>query len=221
MMKHERHNLARHTDGVTLIELLVTISIIGILVAIGVPLAAQFLTKSESLSQGSVLKGLAAAADEYNIVTSKVVDHKSTTDLFGNSRVMTVNPTSPSDDNTFGWFVVTAGQVPTTEKLILATTKSNLINTNGGVRKPVASIIESLSSGMVQNEVELLDLWGQQVRYAYAVSHADTYLKDDYLPAHPTAFFVSSGPDEKFGDVNGTTAEKQLAEDNIYSFEVD
>ncbi|MEL7087130.1 MAG: hypothetical protein AAGL98_01610, partial [Planctomycetota bacterium] len=79
------------------------------------------------------------------------------------------------------------------------------------------------------------DPWDTPLRYAAKVSHTDTFENDDYLPAHPTPFFASAGPDGLWGNAvfledreqnrrTLTAAEELLADqavDNLYSFEID
>ncbi|MEM0913609.1 MAG: type II secretion system protein [Planctomycetota bacterium] len=82
---------------------------------------------------------------------------------------------------------------------------------------------------------EIIDPWGTPILYAAFVSHSDSESIDDFLPQRgdmtaagggyvpksPAPFFVSAGPDGKFGDVNGTAAEQEDAEDNVYSYTLD
>ena len=220
----------------TLIEILVTISIIVLLVGISIPVALKMLATAEASQTRTTLNGLEAAATEYNVVTGGTVPHFGK-DAFGNDVDLSVGEPEPNTgggtDVTFGYFVLTAGQVPTAAQLISLAVKDNLTAPDG---KAVADLVEAIGNGRITNanyaNVQLLDGWDNQIRYADAVSHNDSFDEDDYLPAHPTPFFASAGPDGLWGSVIKDTNEPDPdvdedddgvadSADNIYSFDQD
>ncbi len=212
----------------SLIELLVTIFIIGLLVGLSFPVVASFKNSAKAYTAQSQLTGLGAAADNYNVVTQSAVDHKVNTDAFGNAINLNV---STANDLTLAYFVFTAGQVPETARVIANAAKTNL--TLGG--RPLTNIGDDIATGALNlgnlNLVELLDPWGSEIRYAYKVSKADSFTADDYLPAYPNAFFASAGPDGLWGAVDANNQPDPSvdvdgdgepdAADNLYSFEID
>ncbi|MEM1099673.1 MAG: type II secretion system protein [Planctomycetota bacterium] len=229
----------RRASGFSLIEILVVVSLIAILVGISFPVAIKMLAQSESAQTRSMLLGLAAAADDYNVTTGNVVDHTANTDAFGNNITLNVGQPSPNTggntDATLGYFVFTAGQSSTSADLIAIAAKNDL-TLNGTAMPNIADQIQngSLNLGTI-DEVELMDVWDNPIRYAGGVVHdtgTGSFTDDDYLPAHPTAFFASAGPDGEWGRVVFGTNEPDAsvdndgdgvadAADNIYSFQVD
>lgn len=231
----------RRASGFSLIEILVVVSLIAILVGISFPVAIKMLAQSESAQTRSMLLGLAAAADDYNVTTGNVVDHTANTDAFGNNITLNVGQPSPNTggntDATLGYFVLTAGQSSTSADLIAIAAKNDL-KFDG---TPMPNIPDRIGLGATDlnigtiGQVELLDVWDNPIRYAGGVVHdtgTGSFTDDDYLPAHPTAFFASAGPDGEWGRVVFGTNEPDAsvdndgdgvadAADNIYSFQVD
>ncbi len=223
----------RAAPGFTLIEILVTISIIVLLIGISFPVAIKFLSSADGGKTRAMLNSLGAAADDYNVVTKNVVRHFGA-DAFGTAIVglnVGDDVTDGNDDDcTFGYFVKTAGQVPTTARLLEIAAKKDLRNTLAG--QPIADVAAAASAPAIGiDDIELRDVWDNKIRYAGSVSHTDTFTADDYLPAHPSAFFASAGPDGLWGNTlknnqpdpavdedNDGVAD---AQDNLYSFDLD
>ena len=210
-----------------------TISIIVLLVGISIPVALKMLATAEASQTRTTLNGLEAAATEYNVVTGGTVPHFGK-DAFGNDVDLSVGEPEPNTgggtDVTFGYFVKSASQVPTAGQLILLAVKDNMRNLADD--KPIADFQSADFIALNWDEIQLLDGWDNQIRYADAVSHNDNFDEDDYLPAHPTPFFASAGPDGLWGSVIKDTNEPDPdvdedddgvadAADNIYSFDQD
>ena len=208
------------------------ISIITVIVAFTAPSIVKLLGSSEVNAMRSILNGLASAADSYNITTGQTVDHKVTRDAFGNDVDIEINGTDASGDPidfTFGWFVLNAGQVPESAQLITISAKEDL-TLNGDPLLDINGEVAGLAASQISS-IELRDRWRTPIRYAGGVRHDDRFNADDYLRAHPTAFFVSAGPDGLFGEVdtdtNGPDPDVDEnddgipdAQDNIYSFDL-
>jgi len=158
------------------------------------------------------------------------------------------------DDMTLAYFVYTAGQVPKTAKLIAIAAKDDLTFDDPrlspplliepfGVR-PMLNIADDLAflatllPDTIDSKlprIELLDNWDNKIRYAGPVKHTQSsdptdFPDDDYLPANPTAYFASAGPDGLWGRViHGTNLPDASVDededgqpdsaDNIYSFD--
>lgn len=233
----------------TLIEILVVISIIVVLVGLSIPVALKMLGEGESSAQLSLLNGLASAADSYNINTQQIVDHKIDEDEFGNNVNLYAGDLdfdndangdgNNDDDLTLAWFVLNAGQVPESAQLIAIAVKKDLtfeVDPVGepGVLRPMLNVQSDLSGLGVGDldRIQILDNWDTKIRYAGGVRHDDDFDEDDYLRAHPTAFFVSAGPDGLWGSVVDTGTNEPDpdvdedgdgvadAADNIYSFDL-
>ena len=218
----------------TLIEILVTISIITLLAGITIPVALRFLGSAEASSTRAMLNALGTAASEYNILTGAVVPHKDQ-DAFGNRLDLDVGQPQPNggsgSDLTLGYFVKTAGQVPNVARLIGTAAKANLQNLDAD--RPVGDVAaDAADPTYLPGSFQILDAWGNPIRYAGGVDHGDTFNDDDYLPAHPNAFFASAGPDGLWGSTlsNSNSPDPSIdndndgepdAADNLYSFDVD
>ena len=218
----------------TLIEILVTISIITLLAGITIPVALSFLGNAEASSTRAMLNALGTAASEYNILTGSVVPHKDQ-DAFGNRLDLDVGQPQPNggsgSDLTLGYFVKTAGQVPNVARLIGTAAKANLQNLDAN--RPVGDVAaDAANPTYLPASFQILDAWDNPIRYAGGVDHGDTFNDDDYLPAHPNAFFASAGPDGLWGSTlsNSNSPDPSIdndndgepdAADNLYSFDVD
>ena len=77
---------------------------------------------------------------------------------------------------------------------------------------------------------EVVDHWGTPIRYYLRNVDENLYPSGDIerdtfattvFRFHAKPFFVSAGPDGKWGDLNGSATERKEAEDNIYSFDLE
>ncbi|MEM8493970.1 MAG: prepilin-type N-terminal cleavage/methylation domain-containing protein [Planctomycetota bacterium] len=243
---HRHLKPTAHRRGFTLIELLVTISIIAILVGILSPVALRMLGEAEVGRTRAILNALSAALDEYKLVTGEVPDHTLTT---GTNAINNLEVSDDDDDDTtIGLLLSRIAQAGGTAESIMRAG----IGRQGlawdrdadGVFSPeekdpipfqvAAGDPTDLTRYLDPELWTLEDPWGSKLRYAARVSHGDNFTEDDYLPAHPTPFFASAGPDGEWGDArrlvereNGESLsddeleDAEQAEDNVYSFQID
>ncbi|MEM1098187.1 MAG: type II secretion system protein [Planctomycetota bacterium] len=244
---HANHRHLKPTarrGAFTLIELLVTISIIAILVGILSPVALRMLGEAEVGRTRAILNALSAALDEYQLASGEVPDHTRTT---GADRIENLEVSDDDDeDTTIGLFLSRVAQMGgTSESMMRAGVgRSGLSwdrddDGHGPNDKDPVPFADAVRDNETEDYLDvslwtLPDPWGSKLRYARRVSHEDDFTDDDYLPAHPTPFFASAGPDGEWGDAKllselqaGDTLsedDQQLAEeaeDNVYSFNID
>ena len=244
MSNPPRHTASPHFAGLrggfTLIELLVTISIITILIGILSPVALRMLASADVGRTRATLNALAAALDEYKLATGNVPDHTATPTSSATNPVANLVVADDDTDTTIGLFLSRVAQLGgTAESIMRAGIGRQGLEWDGEKNPPPFQTILANQPARVADylDVELWNLtdpWDTKLRYAARVSHGDNFNDDDYLPAHPTPFFASAGPDGEWGDArrlvereNGNTLsateleEAAFAEDNIYSFEID
>lgn len=223
----------------TLVEVLVVIAIIGLLVAIGLPAGQAVFAQGERQRTIAMLSGLDAALEELQIQTGRVPDHRDIAgfatatgrDLAtGEDIVVETGDADPDDDNTIGLFVRAAWQTLESQRMVLSAMPSKEVNLRLKNSAPSDATLDGLRLPTTSGEfvglddVEIVDMWDNRIRYFRGVSYEDGYEEDDYMPAHPRAFFASAGPDGKWGDANpanATDQQLQDAQDNLYSFEAD
>ncbi|MEM7576588.1 MAG: prepilin-type N-terminal cleavage/methylation domain-containing protein [Planctomycetota bacterium] len=234
---HDRNVTSPHRAAFTLIELLVTISIIAILVGILSPVALRMLANADVSRTRATLNALSAALDEYKLTTGDVPDHTRTTGTDAiNNLVVSDNDT----DTTIGLFLSRVAQVGGAAESIMRAGIGRQGLTWDGQKDP-PPFAQAVRDGNVADYLDpelwtLADPWDGKLRYAARVSHGDPFNDDDYLPANPTPFFASAGPDGEWGDAEelakllnpnetdptGNDLEQaKFAEDNVYSFQID
>ncbi|MEM8781562.1 MAG: prepilin-type N-terminal cleavage/methylation domain-containing protein [Planctomycetota bacterium] len=233
--------------GFTLIELLVTISIIAILVGILSPVALRMLADADVSRARGTLNALTAGLDEYQLNSGEVPNHTLTTGADAIPNLVVSEDDDEEEDTTIGLYLSRVMQLGgTTESIVRAGIGRQGLSwdqENDGFdsddRDPPPFSVVSGNATSLQRYLDvslwtLTDPWDTKLRYAARVSHGDSFTDDDYLPAHPTPFFASAGPDGEFGDAEllaeledgGTLSDEdlelaRLAEDNVYSFEID
>ncbi|MEM7624663.1 MAG: type II secretion system protein [Planctomycetota bacterium] len=236
----------RRHAAFTLIEILVSVSIIVLLVGISLPVALKMLGGADASRARAALNALGTAATEFQQQTGGVPDHTDTIginglvvgDEDGNDNV---DDGQDDPDNTIGLFLSRAMQIEDVNKMVRASAgKSSLVRIDPssgnedntlGFDTSAAVDANALPSEDRLNTWVMRDPWDGQIRYAAKVSHTDTFDNDDYLPAHPTPFFASAGPDGLWGwvlddgqpdpDYDDNNDGRPDAEDNLYSFEID
>lgn len=215
--------------GFSLVELLVVIAIISLLIGVTIPAARYILDRGDANKMKAVLAALEAGAEEYEIQTESVIDHRSAGSVTltdGNASGTAANVVVGDDDltdgdadNTIGLFLAKAMLVPSAQKVILtgATKASDLVTPEQALAVDPAN-----PDSATINDVTVVDFWGNKIRYAAKVDYSDSTTDDDYLPAHPSPFFASAGPDGLWGSHDTNTNQPDAdAVDNIYSFDLD
>lgn len=205
----------RSIRGFTLIELLVIISIIGLLVAILLPVTSAVLRAVEVNRMQASLAGLRAAAEEYRAATGGVVNH--TVNRFPSAPSFDVVANDSANNNTIQLFVFEGGKVPNVAAILVASARDELQQVMPPSTTPTP--LTDLGAVTDPSSIVLLDIFGNQIRYAAFVNKDDAFRDDDYLPAHPNPFFASAGPDGLWGTVNRAGVPDEEAEDNLYSFD--
>jgi prepilin-type N-terminal cleavage/methylation domain-containing protein len=237
--------------GFTVIELLVTVSIIVLLVGILSPVALRMLATADVSRARATLNALNAGLDEYKLVSGSVPDHTQVpgaTDVTDPVTNLVVSSDDDvEEDTTIGLYLSRVMQLGgTTEKIVRSGIGRQAFSwdrDDDGFdeddRNPpsFSSVVSDATDRQNYLDVSLwtlTDPWDTKLRYAARVTHDDNFDADNYLPAHPTPFFASAGPDGEFGSAEQlarresgdtlTPDEIELAEqaeDNVYSFEID
>ncbi|MEM1107126.1 MAG: type II secretion system protein [Planctomycetota bacterium] len=226
-----QENRPGYRAAFSIIEILVVISIITALIGISIPVAFKLLAGADVSKTRTMLQGLAAAADEYALITGGLPDHRVNNVVVPAGAGTFTNATvtsSPDDnlDNTIGVFLSRAMKNETVENFIRSAVGSGdnsllVSDGNGG-------------TSFDPSAYRINDPWGNRIRYARFVSYQDNdpridddkrltfdFTNDDYLPRHPNAFFASPGPDMMWGTFDADGLPDAEAEDNLYSFELD
>lgn len=179
-------------SGFTLVELMVVVSVIVIILTLGVASLTIAFEKAEVAQTEVILATLKAVADEYR----------------GQTKVNLANE----------------DQIDTMEKFIEQV--RSISNCDSIMRSmgPPGEIVIHDDNGVGDDASEpirmIRDPWGNDIKY---FPHNESG-KRGYDAKHPESkvpFFMSIGPDNQEGDVNGTGTALERHEDNVYSFNLD
>lgn len=185
--------------GFTLIEVLVTISIISILLGIGAFALSKFQSEARRKQTQSMLNGLKGALTQYQTETLKGPPNHANT---GDFNWATINGNLNMSSERFVYAMTT---VPSAEKIMLGAVLSGTSQSNS----------RTFDSKDGDNFNEIYDPWGTPILYrsnnlTWAAT-PDTGLTGNlgdpkYIVKFP--LFASAGPDKEFGtDDDVTTLE--------------
>lgn len=204
---HSHGGVKRRSDaGFTLIEILVTISIIALLLGIGAVGMTQVQKAARAAQVKSMLEGLKGALTEYQTQVQYLPNHGDS----GNITWSTVNGGDGSNYISSERFVYACSQVPAADKQLLAAVSSGSSSAN-------ERIFADKVGGNGINEI--YDVWETPILYRSSNLGGEgnpdgtatpglPLPTPQYSSKHP--FFVSAGPDQEFG-----------TEDDISTLEVD
>ena len=241
----------RKSDGFTLLELMVVVTIITILVAVGTTASLRALGAAAEQSTRLLLANAKGVAEAYESATGVSINHEGTTpiDWSTNKPYNEIQPwtTDPpgGDPATPDWEYYVALDPDNNSPKIEKKIEQNPSLTNDAdedyfierfvwaamqqptTKKMLMALGRDLfiddHDGRTQKNgfMELRDGWGTRLRYYQFNDGSDG--GDPTIPDYLFPFFASAGPDGKWGDANGAdgTPAKMQAADNLYSFELE
>ncbi|MGB0768931.1 MAG: type II secretion system protein [Phycisphaeraceae bacterium] len=181
------------SSGFSLVELLVVISIIGLLVAIGATVAVQMSKEGRKQQMRAMMDGMLGANDEFKAVREQAnINH--TTSYPINWDAIGGGSLSSSER-----FVLACSQIKACEEILLAAIRS-------GTSQAFDRMYQDSDGDTVNN---LIDWWGTEIEYRSFNdgngTGPSTNVDNDDLPISKQPFFASAGPDKTWGtddDVN-------------------
>ena len=210
---------ASRSAGFTLIEILVTISIIAILAAISIPAMSALYRNAAEAQTKTLLKQLDSSVEEYRAQTQQDPISASGDYVY------------PSADGLASFDTPSTGEELSVQELV--TDRFEQV-------QPALNMINTVNEAYVhtrdadQNVTSVKDAWDRPVRFfpgtraieAKGASHAgmlgDTEIEDKGLYRRKSPYFASAGPDGIWGQIDAATDTPNVdAEDNLYSFEAD
>jgi len=208
----------RRRRAFSLVELMVVIAIIILLVGLVLGVSTALVAQSERRETSNTLSLLEAAVGEYELAV-------------GRGFTYGVNGTPPGAQYEF---------LESTADNILIVQLLNRLRGNEASETILARInpeflrrIPNPNPNVVDQEV--VDAWGTRIRVVFpgrdwrpadgeALRDADGSFRTPQerrlgVAKNRSLLFVSAGPNGQFGDLSGTDAQRDLAADNIYSYE--
>ncbi len=184
----------RASGGFTLIEILVSVSIIILLLGIGFVAGGKFITQGKITQTRSMLQGLVGANDEF-----KAARQQGDINHAGNFPIKWNQVTGATGWTSSKRFVYACRQNKNVELQMLAAVQSG----------------ENRTRQALQADDSLKDVWGSLILYrasndgvgslAGDKDQTNVLVTNDKLPLSPSPFFVSAGPDKKFGTEDDIT----------------
>ncbi len=213
---------ARGRSAFSLVELMVVIGIIILLVGLVLAVSTAMVAQSEARETRNTLALLDTAMSEWELSAQRTIS-------YGTNQT----------------FNTQAGQLQYVFDIPATTADSQLIievlrrlRGDEGVEAILSRINPEFLKRLPNGDQEIVDAWGERLRVVFSgrefigppVSSSDTGPDADgtiRLPLEDrlgvvrnrTVLFVSAGPDGQFGDLSGTEAQRELAADNLYSYD--
>ncbi len=173
--------------GFSLIEILVVVSIIGLILGIGTAAALKMTAEARKEQTRAMMEGLLSANDEYKAVRQ-------------GSSISHTGPTAGLSSTE--QFVQACLQIKTCEEIMMAALSSS--------SKAALERIYKDGGGNALKSV--YDRWGTEIEYRQSndqtgvgpANEKGDSIANNQFPLSRDPFFVSAGPDKVFGDNNGT-----------------
>lgn len=173
--------------GFSLIEVLVAISIIGLLVSIGAVVASRLSTEARREQTRAMMEGLLSANDQYKAVRQSSISHTGPTTGLSSTEQ----------------YVQACLQIKTCEDIMLSA-----LNSSGA-----DAFQRTYRNGGGNASNSIYDRWGTEIEYRQrndqtgsgpANENGDMIANSD-LPLSRDPFFASAGPDQEWGNDDDIT----------------
>ena len=212
------------TFGFTLIEILIVISIIGVLISLLLAFTTQSVTRVAKTRL--TIQTLLTIADEYEAGTrGQLINHAGSFPFDWSANRSNTNHRSPwkggkgKPNDSSERFVAAVMQVPQTRDLILNLLKGDILVDHE----------DTNNDGTPDGDgfFELRDDWGNMLVYMSSNDQVPANGGDALLPVHTKRFFASAGEDTQglFGDHAGPDGAVGTSDDTVkndlYSFEIE
>lgn len=186
--------IGRRSGGFSLIELLVVISIIGLVLAIGTGVAIKMTTEARKEQTRAIMNGLLAANDEYKAVTQGQ-DIAQSGPVPGT--IFTVGGTER--------YIAICSQIKSCDEIVKSAVLSASTESNE----------RTFRDGNNNGFKSVYDRWGNAIEYrtfndqtgALSASpfNDGTRVLNSLLPLSRSPFFASAGPDAEWGTEDDIT----------------
>lgn len=183
-LKVSKQRFSGRRRGFSLIEILVAVSIIGLLLGIGATVAVSMTGEARREQTRAMMNGLLSANDEYKAVRQ-------------GSSISHVGPFNGETLSSTERFVASCLQIKTCEEIMLSALNSSGADTFKRIYR----------NGGGSARFSVYDRWGTEIEYRQsndqtgngpANEKGDTVANSD-LPLSRDPFFASAGPDKLWG----------------------